>query len=66
MEVKEVVPANAVEDVKLSASDERKYSVFNGGSILAELGPFQEQWITKEEYEEELEKSIDKMLVALF
>lgn len=46
--------------VKEIAPDERKYSVWIGGSILASLSTFQEQWITKEEYEEYGNEIIDK------
>eukprot|EP01124_Arcella_intermedia_P029564 TRINITY_DN6290_c0_g1_i2.p3 TRINITY_DN6290_c0_g1~~TRINITY_DN6290_c0_g1_i2.p3 ORF type:complete len:186 (-),score=48.70 TRINITY_DN6290_c0_g1_i2:154-711(-) len=37
--------------VKICAS-ERKYMVWMGGSILACLSPFQQMWLTKEEYDE--------------
>jgi actin len=39
-------------NVKVVAPEERKYSVWIGGSILASLSTFQEKWITKSEYEE--------------
>ncbi|WAR19593.1 ACT1-like protein [Mya arenaria] len=35
------------------AAPERKYSVWIGGSILASLSTFAQQWITKAEYDEE-------------
>ena len=38
--------------VKVIAPPKRKYSVWNGGSILASLSTFQQMWITKEEYDE--------------
>lgn len=38
--------------VKIVAPEERKYSVFIGGSILSSLSTFQDMWITKEEYDE--------------
>ncbi|KAF4988142.1 hypothetical protein FDECE_15172 [Fusarium decemcellulare] len=38
--------------VKVIAPPERKYSVWNGGSILASLSTFQQMWITKQEYDE--------------
>eukprot|EP01040_Poterioochromonas_malhamensis_P012912 gene12912-14147_t len=36
----------------LVVPEERKYSVWLGGSILSSLSTFQEQWITKGEYDE--------------
>ncbi|KAJ3074885.1 centractin- actin- protein of the dynactin complex [Podochytrium sp. JEL0797] len=38
--------------VKIIAPEERKYSVWIGGSILASLSTFQSMWISKQEYEE--------------
>lgn len=38
--------------VKVIAQKERKYSVWIGGSVLASLSTFKNQWITKAEYEE--------------
>lgn len=38
--------------VKVVAQNERKYSVWIGGSILASLSTFQQMWITKEMYSE--------------
>ena len=38
--------------VKVIAPDERKYSVWVGGSILASLTSFEQMWISKEEYDE--------------
>lgn len=38
--------------VKVIAPPERKYSVWIGGSILSSLPTFQEQWISKAEYDE--------------
>jgi len=37
--------------IKIIAPPARKYSVWIGGSILASLSPFQQMWISKEEYE---------------
>jgi len=39
-------------DVKILAPEERKYSVWIGGSILSSLTSFEEMWITAAEYEE--------------
>ena len=38
--------------VKIIASADRYYSVWQGGSTLTSLTTFGSQWITKEEYEE--------------
>jgi actin-related protein len=38
--------------VKVIAQKERKYSVWIGGSVLASLSTFKNQWISKQEYEE--------------
>ena len=37
---------------KIIAAPERKYSVWIGGSVLGSLTNFQQQWITKSEYDE--------------
>lgn len=39
-------------DIRVVAPPERKYSVWIGGSILTSLNTFQENWITKDEYDE--------------
>jgi len=49
-EVLALAPPNV--KVRVVAPEERKYSVWIGGSILAELSSFQDRWCTKEEYEE--------------
>jgi len=38
--------------IKVIAPPERKYSVWMGGSILSYLSTFQQQWISKNEYDE--------------
>lgn len=38
--------------IKVVAPDERKYSVWIGGSILSSLSSFQQMWISKAEFEE--------------
>jgi len=43
-ELQQLVPAG--KKVKISAPDDRKYSVFVGGSILSSLPTFESQWIT--------------------
>lgn len=44
--------APKVMKVKIIAADERKFSTWIGGSILASLESFQNKWITKSEYDE--------------
>jgi actin-related protein len=38
--------------IRVIAANERKYSVWIGGSILASLSSFNSMWITKQEYDE--------------
>ena len=49
-EVVEVAPPSV--RVKVVAPPERKYSVWIGGSVLANMATFQQMWMTKEEYNE--------------
>lgn len=49
-ELQDLVPAG--KRVKIHAPEDRKYSVFVGGSILSSLPTFENMWITREEYEE--------------
>jgi actin len=49
-EMTALAPANI--KVKIVAPQERKYSVWIGGSILSSLSTFQEMWITRDEYDE--------------
>ena len=38
--------------IKIVAPPERKYSVWIGGSVLSSLSTFQQNWISKAEYDE--------------
>ena len=38
-------------DINVFATEESKYMVWIGGSILASLSTFQDMWITKQEYD---------------
>lgn len=38
--------------VKIIASDERRYAVWMGGSVVSSLSTFQSMWVTREEYDE--------------
>ena len=49
-ELKKLVPTSI--EVRVVTPPERKYSVWIGGSILASLNTFQENWITREEYDD--------------
>merc|ERR1712038_1948605 len=49
-EMTALAPASA--KVKIVAPEERKYSVWIGGSILSSLSSFSDMWITKEEFDE--------------
>ncbi|CAL6020490.1 Actin [Hexamita inflata] len=49
-ELQDLVPAG--KKVKISAPEDRKYSVFVGGSILSSLPTFESMWITRDEYAE--------------
>merc|ERR1712117_478289 len=46
--------------VKVVAPQERKYSVWIGGSILSSLSTFQDMWISKDEYEESEPKIVHR------
>ena len=49
-ELQDLVPSG--KKVKITAPDDRKYSVFVGGSILCSLPTFESMWITPQEYNE--------------
>ena len=49
-EVSALAPASV--RVRVIAPEERKYSVWMGGSILASLSTFKDMWISDEEYAE--------------
>jgi len=60
-EVKALAPPQDLK-IKIQAPPERKISTWLGGSILASLGTFKSLWITREEYMEEGEKSMERKL----
>ena len=60
-EVKSLAPPQDLK-IKIQAPPERKISTWLGGSILASLGTFKSLWITREEYMEEGEKSMERRL----
>jgi len=49
-ELSEIAPSNT--KVKVAAPNERKYTGWIGGSIIASLSTFQVMWITKSEFDE--------------
>ena len=59
-EIKDLVPQSMKEEIKVIASDERKFLAWIGGSILSSLSTFESFWIPKEEYEEEGARIVDK------
>jgi hypothetical protein len=46
--------------VQNTSAIERRFSPWIGGSILASLGTFQQMWISKQEYEENGKRIVDK------
>ncbi|VDP09757.1 unnamed protein product [Soboliphyme baturini] len=50
-EVKKLAPKDI--KIKIFAPQERQYSTWIGGSILASLDTFRKMWVSKKEYEEE-------------
>jgi len=57
-EVKKVAPKDI--KIRISAPQERLYSTWIGGSILASLDTFKKMWISKKEYEEEGARSVNR------
>ena len=51
-DIKCLVPESMKEEVKIIASPERKFEVWNGCSIISSTSEFESSWITKTEYEE--------------
>ena len=50
--LKALAPESMINNVKVIAIPERKYSVWIGGSILSSISTFGSMWITREEYQE--------------
>jgi len=57
-EVKKVAPKDI--KIRISAPQERLYSTWIGGSILASLDTFKKMWVSKKEYEDEGVKAITR------
>ena len=57
-EINDLVPESMKKEVKIIASNERKFSMWIGGSVLSTLSSFKFKWITKKNYEENGSKII--------
>lgn len=57
-EVKKIAPKDI--KIRISAPQERLYSTWIGGSILASLDTFKKMWISKKEYDEENARAIHR------
>ncbi|KAG7480720.1 hypothetical protein MATL_G00059280 [Megalops atlanticus] len=57
-EVKKLAPKDV--KIKISAPQERLYSTWIGGSILASLDTFKKMWVSKKEYEEDRARAIHR------
>ncbi|MGH0136620.1 UNVERIFIED_CONTAM: hypothetical protein FKN15_070027 [Acipenser sinensis] len=57
-EVKKLAPKDV--KIKISAPQERLYSTWIGGSILASLDTFKKMWVSKKEYEEDGARAIHR------
>jgi len=53
--------APAGSKIKIVAPEERKYSVWIGGSILSSLSTFEQMWVTREAYEESGSQIVHRM-----
>ena len=57
-EVKKLAPKDI--KIRISAPQERLYSTWIGGSILASLDTFKKMWVSKREYDEEGHRAIHR------
>jgi centractin len=57
-EVKKIAPRDV--KIRISAPQERLYSTWIGGSILASLDTFKRMWVSKKEFEEEGSRAIHR------
>ncbi|KAK9693415.1 actin [Popillia japonica] len=57
-EIKKISPKDV--QIKISAPQERLYSTWIGGSILAALDTFKKMWVTKREYDEEGQRAVHR------
>ena len=57
-EVKRLAPKDI--KIRMAAPQERLYSTWIGGSILASLDTFKKMWVSKQEYEEDGVKAIHR------
>ena len=61
-EITALAPANT--NIKVIAPQQRNYSAWLGGSMLAALPSFQEKWITKQQYAEHGSSIVQKMCLV--
>ncbi|KAL1505171.1 hypothetical protein ABEB36_004793 [Hypothenemus hampei] len=57
-EIKKMAPKET--QIKISAPQERLYSTWIGGSILASLDTFKKMWVSKREFDEEGQRAIHR------
>lgn len=57
-EIKKIAPRDV--KIRISAPQERLYSTWIGGSILASLDTFKRMWVSKKEFEEEGARAIHR------
>lgn len=57
-EVKRLAPKEI--KIRISAPQERLYSTWIGGSILASLDTFKKMWVSKREYDEEGQRAVHR------
>ena len=57
-EVKKLAPKDI--KIRISAPQERLYSTWIGGSILASLDTFKKMWVSKREYDEDGHRAIHR------
>ncbi|KAL2081877.1 hypothetical protein ACEWY4_021695 [Coilia grayii] len=51
-ELREMVPPDLAESVRVTSPKDRDFSVWSGGAVLANLPAFSAAWISQDEYEE--------------
>lgn len=57
-EVKKVAPKDL--KIRISAPQERLYSTWIGGSILASLDTFKRMWVSRKEFDEEGQRAVHR------
>lgn len=57
-EVKKIAPKDL--KIRISAPQERLYSTWIGGSILASLDTFKRMWVSRKEFDEEGQRAVHR------